>query len=443
MNRYTTTALAALSLAALSATPLLAQEALSAEQLQTELRQLRDEVRELKARQAAATPAAPAYTARDVDATVDSVLHDADRRSQLLAETGGFMGGWMDDKFVIRSEDGNYSMSPGVQFQFRSVTTYNQNANGGKDNTDNGFEVRRLKFSLDGTAITKNLYYNFVWATDRKTGNLVNEEAYVQYKFADNFSLKTGQYKELIYQETMTSSKRVMAVERTLAAQFLFGGDAYSQGVELNYTDNNAIQALAGFSDGYNSFNTNFQDPPTNGFDFGVYGRVNYKVFGDWKSYADQTALNNKHDLLVIGAGGDWSQADRVNTYRHAIDLQWETGPLGVFAGFVGRYTDTSGAGSNWDWAVVGQVGYMLNAQWEVFGRYDYMRLDNVASGSEDTFHEVTAGLNYYMHNHNAKVTVDVGWLPNGSPNNQDGAGILVNNGDNEYYIRGQFQLLL
>jgi hypothetical protein len=407
-------------------------------ELQKQLEQLQQQVKELQAQRAA-----PAYTAGDVDATVDSVLHDSARRSQLLAETGGFMGGWMDDKFTIRSEDGNYSMSPGIQMQFRSVTTYNQNANNGKDNTDNGFEVRRLKFSLDGTAITKNLYYNFVWATDRKTGNLVNEEAYVQYKFADNFSVKAGQYKELIYQETMTSSKRVMGVERTLAAQFLFGGDAYSQGVELDYTDNNALQALAGFSDGYNSFNTNFQDPPTNGFDFGVYGRVNFKVFGDWKSYADQTALNNKHDLLVIGAGGDWSQADSMNTYRHAIDIQWETGPFGVFAGFVGRYTDTSGAASNWDWALVGQVGYMLNAQWEVFGRYDYMKLDNVASGSEDTFHEVTAGVNYYMHNHNAKITVDVGWLPNGSPNNQDGAGILANNGDNEYYIRGQFQLLL
>jgi hypothetical protein len=407
-------------------------------ELQKQLEQLQQQVKELQAQRAA-----PTYTAGDVDATVDSVLHDSARRSQLLAETGGFMGGWMDDKFTIRSEDGNYSMSPGIQMQFRSVTTYNQNANNGKDNTDNGFEVRRLKFSLDGTAITKNLYYNFVWATDRKTGNLVNEEAYAQYKFADNFSVKAGQYKELIYQETMTSSKRVMGVERTLAAQVLFGGDAYSQGVELDYTDNNAIQALVGFSDGYNSFNTNFQDPPTNPFDFGVYGRVNYKVFGDWKSYADQTALNNKHDLLVIGAGGDWSQADSTNTYRHAIDVQWETGPFGVFGAFVGRYTDDTGAPSNWDWALVAQVGYLLNAQWEVFGRYDYMKLDNVASGSEDTFHEVTAGVNYYMKNHNAKITVDVGWLPSGSPNNQDAAGILANNGDNEYYIRGQFQLLL
>src|SRR5205809_826258 len=81
------------------------------------------------------------------------------------------------------------------------------------------------------------------WATDRKTGNLVNEEAYVQYKFADNYAITAGQYKELIYQETATSSKRLLAVERSLAAQFLFGGDAYSQGVLLSYSDANALQA--------------------------------------------------------------------------------------------------------------------------------------------------------------------------------------------------------
>jgi hypothetical protein len=433
-----TTALAALCVASASAALYADDTQKTPQQLQQEVEQLRAAVKELQAQRVVA----PAYTAGDVDATVDSVLHDSARRSQLLAETGGFMGGWMDDKFTIRSEDGNYSMSPGIQFQFRSVTNYNQNANNGKDNTDNGFEARRLKFSLDGTAITKNLYYAFVWATDRKTGNLVNEEAWVQYKFADNFSLKAGQYKELIYEETAVSSKRKLAVDVSLAAQVLFAGDVYSQGVELNYDDHNAIRAMIGFSDGYGSVNTNFQDPPTNPFDFGVYGRIDYKVFGDWKSYADQTALGNKHDLLVIGAGGDWSQNGDMNVYRHAIDGQWEVGPAAIYGAFVGRYTDTIGSASNWDWAIVAQIGYMLNAQWEVFGRYDYLKLDNVSSGSEDTFHEVTVGLNYYIKAH-TKVTLDFGWLPNGSPSNLDAIGVLSNNGDNEYYIRGQFQLLL
>jgi hypothetical protein len=413
------------------------------EELQRQIEALRQQVRRLE--QSHRSAAEPAYTQQDVDAAVSSLIRDADRRSQLLAETGGFLGGWQDDKFSIRSADGNYSLNPSVQFQFRYDTTWREGggSNDGDDRTDSGFEVRRLKLGIDGNALSKDLYYNFVWATDRKTGNLVNEEAYILWKFAPTLSVKVGQYKELIYQESIVSSKRLLAVDRTLIDQVVFGGDAYIQGVELDYNDENAIQALIGFSDGYNSFDTNFQDPPINPFDFGIYGRAQYKVFGDWKNYTDMTALRNKKDLLVLGVGGDWSQSGGTNTYRHALDAQWETGPLALFGAFIGRYVDSPAAGSTWDWGFVAQAAYLVNTQWEVFGRYNYFALDDTAPGAEDQFHEITVGLNYYIRNHHAKITLDAGWLPSGSPSNQDGIGVLSNDGRNEYYLRGQFQLLL
>src|SRR5438477_3118966 len=116
-------------------------------QLQETIESLQAQVKQLQAEDQ--TPGRH-ITARDVDATVDSVLHDANRRSQLMAESGGFMGGWSDDHFTIRSADGNYSMMPGIQFQFRTVTTYNDKVKSNGDaNTDNGFEVRRLRFILE------------------------------------------------------------------------------------------------------------------------------------------------------------------------------------------------------------------------------------------------------------------------------------------------------
>jgi hypothetical protein len=414
----------------------------SSADLQKQIQELQAQVSELQAQRAIA----PAYSASDVNSVVDSVLKDAERRSQLLADGGGgFLGGWENGKFTIRSADGNYSLSPGIWLQFRSVTNVNDRSGGeGGNNLDNGFELRRLKLSFEGNAITKDLTYGIVWATDRKNGNLVNEEAWARYAFADNWAVKVGQYKELIYQETATSSKRKLAVDVSLAGQILFGGDTYSQGIELDYGDHDeALRALVGISDGYGSVNTNFQDPPANPFDFGVYGRVEYKLLGDWKSYTDATALGNKHDLLVIGAGGDWSQNGDQSIYRPAIDLQWETGPFGVFAGLIGRYTDSNSGSSTFDWGAVAQLGYLINSRWEIFGRYDLLKLDNVAAGKEDTFHELTLGVNYYLKGHNAKVTFDGGWLPNGSPSNADAIGVLSNNGENEFYIRGQFQLVL
>ena len=430
----------------LCATAAWADQPGSASDMQQQLQQLQQQVKELKAQRAA-----PAYTSGDVDATVDSVLHDSARRSQLLAETGGFMGGWMDNHFTIRSEDGNYSMSPGVIFQFRDITTYSQNGGStGGDNTDNGFEVRRLRFILEGTAITKNLSYRFQWNTDRATGNLFNEEAYVQYKFADNFAIKVGQYKEFIYHEQSVPITRQLAVDRSLLNEVFNGGESYVQGVDLLWDNNSNLHADIAFTDGYNSLNTDFQDPPANPFDFGIHGRVEWLVCGkDFKAYNSLTAMGSKSgDFVVLGAGADYSQNGDMSVIHHNADVQWNTGPLAVYAAYVGLYTDfgngaVGAAASSYDYGFVVQAGYMLNTQWEAFARYDFFHLDNQAAGSEDQFHEAVLGVNYYLHGYNARITLDAGWLPNGSPNSQTGIGVLANNGENEFFIRGQLQLVL
>jgi hypothetical protein len=442
-TRRTSFALLAATLVGLGATT--AARAADQPDLQQQVQQLQQQVKDLQAQRAN-----PVFSARDVDATVDSVLHDSARRSQLLADSGGFMGGWMNDHFTIRSEDDNYSLSPGIIFQFRNVTTYNDNAKSNGDaNTDNGFETRRLRFILEGTAITKNLSYRFQWNTDRGNGTMFNEEAYIQYKFADNFALKVGQYKEFIYHEQAVSAAKQLLVDRSLLNEVLNGGESYVQGVDLLWDNNSNLRADIGFTDGYNSRNTNYQDPPVNPFDFGVHGRVEWLVCGkNFKGYNQLTSMgNNNGDFAVIGAGADYSQNGDVNVIHHNADVQWNGGPLSVYAAYVGVYTDFgnggTGNGSNYDYGFLVQAGYMVNTQWEVFGRYDWTHLDNQASGSEDSFHEVAVGVNYYLHGQSAKITIDAGWLPSGSPSSQTGIGVLANNGDNEFYIRGQFQLVL
>lgn len=430
--------------AALAVAPFVHADQPAPADMQKKIEQLEEKVRQLESR-----PAGVPYTARDVDNAIDSVMKDADRRSQLLAEAGGFNGGWVDDKFTIRSADGNYSMSPGIQFQFRHVTNVNTDVDNGDDNTDNGFEIRRLKFSLSGNAITKNLTYNFVWATDRKSGDLVSEEAWVLYKFADTWALRAGQVKQNTYQESTVSSKHQLAVDRSMSDEFLFGGDIFSQAVELNYMSE-SIQALIAYSDGFQSRNTNFQDTsvPTgnlatpNSSNFAFYSRVQYKVFGDWKSYGDFTAMGNKKDLLVFAAGADWTENGDSNIIRHALEAQYETGPIGVFGAFIGRYNDHGSSEDTWDWAVLVQGSYLLNKQWELFARYDMLEVDGRPDESESTFHEITLGVNYYIYKH-TKVTLDFLWLPSGAPSNMDSIGILANDGEAEYVVRAQFQLLL
>src|SRR5205814_9657944 len=98
------------------------------------------------------------------------------------------------------------------------------------------------------------------------------------------------------------------------------------------------------------------------------------------------------------------------------------------------------GGDSAYDYGVLLQAGYMLNDKWEVFGRYDVTKLDGAVAftggGSEDTFHELIVGVNYYIHSYNAKFTVDASYLPSGSPNDQVGLGYLAG-GDAQFVVRG------
>lgn len=421
-------------------------------QLQEQIQSLQSQVKEL---QQGAAPQSQ-LSAHDVDAVVDSVMNDANRRSQLLVESGGFTGGWADDHFTIRSADGNYSFSPGIQFQFRSNTTYNDKVTSSGDaNTDNGFEVRNLRLSFEGTAITKDLAYLFVWNTDRNSGGMVLEEAYVQYRFADTLSIKVGQYKEFIYHEQAIADKRQLAVDRSLLNAVFNStganspGVSFVQGVDLLWEPGTNMRGDIAFTDGYASRNTNFQDPPANTFDFGMHGRFEWLVFGkDFKSYNQFTSMGNKSgDFLVVGTGGDWSQNGNQNLYHMNVDAQWNSGPWGAYVAWVGLYNDPgNGGNSAFDCGLLAQISYLLNTQWEIFGRYDYFHLDNnsiVAHGTENVFHEIVVGVNYYMHGHAAKFTLDAGWLPNGSPNSQTAIGVLANDGENEYFVRAQFSFAL
>ncbi|MEZ0266036.1 MAG: porin [Phycisphaerae bacterium] len=436
--------------------------------LQRQIRELRDEVRELRAALGAGPADRPPYDARDVEAAVDSVLRDADARTRLLAaDDGAFVGGWRDGQFAIRSADGRFLLHPYVHFQFRSVT----NVGGGGNDAENGFEARRVKFGFDGNAFGPDLKYHFLWGTDRKTGDLVLEEAFAAYRVGtvglpDPVTVQAGQFKDYFAHESLASSRKLFAAERSLVNVMFTGGDNFVQGVGVQYNEGpqgGPLKASVAVTDGANDANRNFQDYPNNRWDFGVAARVEYKAFGHWKDYEDFTALGLRAPLLVVGAGVDYSQGGDFAQLLHTVDVQYKAGPWALYAAFLGRCLRNAGVGGHggptpdhagggvtdaYDWGVTAKAGYLLTPRWEVFGQYSFTHLDasefGAAGGAAADVHEVTAGVNWYLRGHAAKVTVDFTWLPDGSPVGCDGAGVLVQpDGDGEFVIRAQFQLLL
>ncbi|HLL88948.1 MAG TPA: porin [Tepidisphaeraceae bacterium] len=438
----TTAVAGALSMAASAA---LAADPVSSGEMMGQIAALRAEVAQLKGEKAA-----PAST----DATRDGVLRDADGRGALMQADSAFVAGYSKGKFLLQSADGKFVFHPTIQFQVRNAT--NLRDEGGEDGEwegDNGWELRRTKLGFDGNAFTKDLTYNFVWATNRNGGGLAIEDAWVRYKFAPAWGFRVGQFKAPVNHESLVSSKRQLAADVSYFNETLFGSSPYSQGISLIYDDGGALRAEVAFTDGYNESNGNFQDPGSGGTDanFGVGGRVEYKVMGEWGAYEDFTALGTKADLLVIGAGADITQTGDTNAYRYVADVQYEVaagqlGGLGLF-GQIGGTTLENGGGTNTNdddtnWGMSVQAGYMLGDRCEPFARYDYTKFESAPTGFQDDVHELTVGVNYYFVGHNAKVTVDLNYLPNGAPVSAGGLDILQSQED-QIVIRGQFQLLL
>jgi hypothetical protein len=413
--------------------------AMAAEPTQQELLA---QLQELQAKVAAME--AKQVNTQDVDATVASVLADADRRSQLM-QVEGFTAGYNKGKFVIQSADGNFTLNPYVQFQLRYVANFtDEPVDGADDETEDGFEIRRAKFGFQGNMFTPDLTYKFQWASDDEGGGVTLEDAFVRYQFSDAWAVRAGQYKDNIYHEETTSSTKQLAVDRSLVNELIGGGlTDRVQGVNLIWDDGGKMRAEFGYNDGADSENTDFQDEGAT--DFGITGRFEWMIAGeDWKYYEDFTAMGNDSDILVLGAGGNWTQSGDDNAYFHTVDIQWENaGGLGVYAAYLGLAADGD-AGDSYNWGFLVQAGYMLNEQWEIFGRVDYTDPDDdgdLGIGTDDTT-ELAIGVNYYLKGHAAKITVDGFYLPDGSPENETGLGILEGEND-EFGIRGQFQLLI
>ena len=419
------------------------------EELVEEIRRLKERVAALEAHQARHVLDPP-----EAEDTKENVLRDADRRSQPLPFEP--TGGHDEDGFFLRSEDGNFTLRPVIQFQFRGVTTYREDAGGEGSDTESGFEVRRLELSFEGNAFTPNLTYEFKWITERNGGGLVAEDAWVNYTFADPFSVTLGQFRDPVFHEELVSSKYLLAADRSLANAVLGSQTGFVQGVMLVYGNKDTpLHAAAAFHDGAGSINTPFLDSegePDFVENFGLAGRAEYKLYGEWKRYKDFTAKGTDRDLLVVGAATDWTQGENTDVFFLTADAQWETpGGLGAYAALLGNYYDfrnVATAGSRFDWGGIVQVAYLITPQWEGFGRYDFLRLDrDPSAGGNDTFHEVTVGVNYYLgpdgsFGHRAKFTLDLTYLPDGAPADATGLGVLASEHD-EWVLRGQFQLLL
>jgi hypothetical protein len=455
----------------------------AAQDVPAEIQALRARLDQLEAQQT------EAKRVQEQKETSDQVATDADRHSSLMVDTSGFTGGFEENRFVIRSADGNFSFRPWMHLQFRSVTLDRQDfKNGNADSIDNGFELRRMRFGFDGNLFSPDFTYFFNWATVRasgtanvtdasgaKIGTVSNnlggapllEEAWFKYHLpGTDFSIKGGQIKDPLLHDQIVSSRYQQSAERSLTANVFANGDAFTKGVTFIYDPKSWVRTEAGVTDGLRSANTNFLDfPHTNAYDFGVAGRAEFKVMGRWQDYSQVGAVGTTEPLLVFGVGADYSERGHANQTVGVADVMYaDPSGLNLYAAAVDRYTNhnfgfasQSAAGASIaapaanvldtatnEYSFLVQAGYLIDKKWEPFGRWEYIHVAGTAAGSRNYFNDVTVGVNYYFVGHRAKLTAEVQYLPNGLPFDDTGNDVVTSsNGKGEFSGVVQFQLLL
>jgi hypothetical protein len=445
------------------------------EALEQKVDQLQAQVQELRS-QLAAQQHQP--DPRAVSNTISLVNEDAQRRSQLLSSDGNLVGGWNVQKqqFYLGSADGNFYFHPIAIMHIRQNVNYRDDTPaGGGSTTEEGLELRRAKFGFDGNLFTPDLTYKMQWQ-DNSTGTPGLEYGWAQYVFAHNvyqnadLAIRAGQTKDIVFKEEFTGDQLQLMAERSLANALVGGAAPPSnllQGIDLMLLGkDNPLHAEFLIHDGYGSGNTNFTQPhgatvtfpqtptapPTNPGNWGVATRVDYKVFGDWADTQDFTGRNSgKHDLLDVGGGIDYTDAEGAAAVRYTVDAQYQMArKLVLFGALYGDHFDfrnvaagVPGAQNNYGAQV--EAGYSLDAAWQLIARYSVSKMDDAfAIAGTSTFQEYGVGVNWFGPNgewgNHAKVTLDLNYLPNGTPA-EPGLDYLASPGDAQLALRAQFQL--
>jgi hypothetical protein len=427
----------------------------------------------------------------------DELGATAAEHDQFIAAEG-FTAGYTDGRFIIQSADGNFLLHPWIHFQGRGIVNYREGFQGSsknpEDETNSGFEIRRLRLGFDGNMFSPDFTYFFDWNTVRTSANatvsgatpatkggtvtvsnnsagtMVLQQAWAKYHIpASPFFVKFGQIKDPVLHEQIVDPRFQQGAERSITADIFTNGDDFTEAADLIYDPDTFIRAEAALNHGMRSANTNFYSYPDNGsynaYDYGVAGRVEYKVMGRWKDYQQVGAVNTKEPLLVFGTAGDYSERGHDGQLVAGVDGMYaDQQGLSLYGSFLDRYTthnfgyyqqSASGATilagnpavagkSTNEYSVIAEGGYLFNQHMEPFVRYEFIHLQGSPAGSHNWVQAITGGVNYYFHGYSVKVTGEVIWLPEGLPYDDTPNDVLANsNGKTELSFVAQIQLIL
>jgi hypothetical protein len=349
--------------------------------------------------------------------------------NELMSDASGRVG---------KDEKNDNKLNVSGDLQFRYTANFGDTTSTRKD-YQGGFSLplTRLRFSGE----TNGFNYTVVGSFNRATGQAVLEDAYAGHALTDHSRVQFGQFKLPFMREVNVGDQYQLAAGRSITADMF--GQGRSQGVQ-GQIDLGSLRLTAAFSDGFNTANTDYTSPQEK--DYGATARADWVVTGDRDAFKDFTSEQNSKTSILLGGAGHYETSDASKLYNYTADASFKSGGFSVFGAGVGRNTEAALGPSFDDFGFVAQAAYRLTSNFEVFGRFDDIRPDSDRNLRAD-YGFVTAGVNYYIVGHAAKVTVDAVYAVNettglGALGGFSNSGLIGSQNAGETALRVQFQLL-
>lgn len=302
-----------------------------------------------------------------------------------------------------------------------------RNGTTGQFESESDLYLRRARLEIDGH-ITKRLTYNLTLSADRssqasRTANGAGgvdfdiHYAYLDYKFADPFSLRFGEYKLPLSRVSLTSSSKQLLVERpasTEAAKGFFGdyeqANLQAHGKLADGVFNYYFAIGDGTANPANGTATNATGVESN---VAYVGRIELSPPG-WIEKGKSDAHLGKGKHLAFGLHAGQQNALKSLTAATETDRSLMGGDVSFhIGGFTAQVeyntwkTETTGAADVEPKGWYAQLGYFIpGANIEPAMRYEvFDRNSNATTDREDKI--TTVGLNWYFKGHSMKLGIN------------------------------------
>ena len=357
------------------------------------------------------------------DANADPQASDAPKPAKPPIEYQQYRG------VVFRTPDGLFEASLGFNLQVR-FTDFDLDAAAGGVDADE-FRVRRFKLFMSGFALDPRLTWRFQAAFESTAANRYLDDAWLNWKFADELSAQFGEYKTPFAREELYNDGFVQFPERAIAV------DAFKPSRDIGFMAagafvGNMLQYQVGVfgGDGQNTLRVSNHVMPM--------ARVVFNPIGTMGN-SEADLQNHQSPALSLGANGFRNTLKKVtNTSFEALTLNYAgaAGWLGRNAnlfttgedvdvkswGFDGQFKwhglavqaegfygqavgDTSGV-RLYAYGWYAQAGFMLLPEHlDVAGRYSIVDYNRNADASSIAV--ISADTSYYFKQNSLKVTFD------------------------------------